>query len=585
MALDGFVIRNLVKELNDKLTNGRVAKIYQPENEELRISINNNRNTYKLLLSANATLPLVCLTSTNKDNPQNPPPFCMLLRKHLNNARILRVNQVGLERIIRIKFEHFNELGDLNIKYLIIELMGRHSNIIFSNEENMIIDSIKHVSHAISSIREVLPGRMYFQPEELKKLDPFTLTYEDFNEGVLSKALPLFKAIYTSISGFSPLMANELSYMSSLDSSIPPKELNKEEKENLFNNFLLLIKRVEDENYTPNIIYHGLKVVEFSCFLLSSYESYDVQEFTSISEVLETFYGANIKANTIKQRSASLRKTLSNAIDRASKKLDLQIKQFNDTIKADNFRIYGELINTYGYNVDPKDKKLTALNYYNGEEIDIALDPNLTMAENAQKYFSKYNKLKRTHEALSVQIKDTKGELEHLDSVKTHLDMAENEIDLSQIKEELMDYGYVKRRLPPNKRKKQKEIKNKPYHYISSDGLNIYVGKNNYQNDTLTFRTASNNDWWFHSKNIPGSHVIVKSRPGETSLPKSTLNEAARLAAYYSKGQSSGKVEIDYTLKKHLNKPRGGKPGFVTYQTYKSILADTNISDIQKNSL
>lgn len=579
MALDGFVISNLVHELSSKLLNGRINKIYQPELDQLMLQVNNNRVTYRLFLSANATLPLVSLTEENKENPMNPPPFCMLLRKHLNNARIVDISQPSLERIIRIKLEHLDELGDLTCKYLIVELMGRHSNIIFCNEDDMIIDSIKHVSHAVSSIREVLPDRQYFQPEEIEKLNPFTMTFEDFEGKVFTKPLPIFKAIYTSITGFSPLIANELCYRASVDSSIPTSGLSAEQKRALFDSFKFLVGILENKEYVPNIVYKNDEPVEFSCVLLRIYEDYESRNYSSISEVLETYYSSKIQTNTISQKSANLRKIVSNAIERASKKLDLQIKQYEDTKKREKFRIYGELINTYGYNVNPKDKKFRAINYYDGQEVEIPLDPNLTMGENAQKYFSKYNKLKRTYEALKVQIKETKEELDHLGSIKNALEIASTEADLSQIRKELVDFGYVRKRAD-GKKKNKRETKSKPYHYVSSDGFHMYVGKNNYQNDELTFKTASSNDWWFHSKEIPGSHVIVKTAGWD--LSDEAFDKAARLAAYYSSGRESGKVEIDYTQKKHLNKPKGAKPGFVTYQTYKSIVASTDIKDIEK---
>lgn len=580
MALDGFVISNLVYELNNKLVNGRINKIYQPENEEIMLQINNNRATYKLFISANATVPLVYLGKENKQNPQNPPAFCMLLRKYLSNAKIIEIVQPGLERIIRVKIEHLNELGDLSYKFLIIELMGRHSNIIFCDEKNMILDSIKHISHAVSSVREVLPGRDYFQPEEIKKLNPFSLNYDDFNNKVLDKPLPVFKTIYTSVTGFSPLMANELCYRAGIDSYMPTSGLSDEEKVHLYDTYEALIKQVEEKEYEANIIYENKVPVEFSCFILKIYEDSEIKTFSSMAEVLETYYSSKSKSNTINQKSANLRKTVSNAIERTSKKLDLQTKQYKDTEKREKFRIYGELINTYGYNEDPRDKKFTAINYYNGEEIEIPLDPNLSMAENAQKNFNKYNKLKRTYEALTIQIKETKKELDHLDSIKTSLDIAGSEADLSQIRRELMDFGYVKRRIQGKKKKNQKEIKSKPYQYISSDGFTMYVGKNNYQNDELTFKVASSEDWWFHTKEIPGSHVIVKS--AGKNLSESTFSEAARLAAYYSKGRDSGKALVDYTQKKHLNKPKGGNPGFVTYRTYSSMLASTDIHDIKE---
>ena len=270
-------------------------------------------------------------------------------------------------------------------------------------------------------------------------------------------------------------MANELCNLSSVDPNLPACELSTEEKQTLFDNLKNLISRVSNEDYEPNIIYKDDKVVEFSCFLLSIYENHEIKKYSSISEVLESYYGSSIKTNTIKQKSANLRKIVSNAIERTSKKLDLQIKQYKDTDKKEKFRIYGELINTYGYNIDPKKKKFTAINYYDGNEIEIPLDPNLSMVENAQKYFKKYNKLKRTFEALTLQIRDSKNELKHLDSIQTYLEIADSESDLAEIKEELMDFGYVKRRSQANKNKrKNKNSKSKPYHYISSDGF-IYM--------------------------------------------------------------------------------------------------------------
>lgn len=579
MALDGFVISNLVYELNDKLTNGRIVRISQPEKDELMIQIKKERNSYNLFLSANATLPLIYLAKDKKQNPANPPGFCMLLRKHLNNSKILSIEQVSLERIIRIKIEHFDELGDLAIKYLIIEIMGKHSNIIFCDHKDMIIDSIKHVSHALSSLREVLPGRNYFQPETIKKMDPFSISLEDFKEEVLTKSLPLFKAIYTSITGFSPLMANELCNLASLDSSIPARQLSQDEALHLYKNYERLMERVLTKDYSPNIIYKDDIPVEFSCFSLSIYENYDLSHHPSISDVLESFYAKRNNINHIKQKSSDLRRVLANTIERTSKKLDLQLKQMKDTQKREKFRIYGELINAYGYDVDPSSKSFTAINYYNGEEVKIPLDPNLTMQENAQKHFDKYNKLKRTYQALSSLIVSSKEELKHLESINANLEIAVSEEDLMEIRQELMDYGYIKKRKEGKKKNKRKNI-SKPFHFVSSDGFHIYVGKNNYQNDELTFKIASNNDWWFHAKNIPGSHVIVKSDGKD--IPESTLLEAASLAAYYSKGRESGKVEIDYTQRKNIKKPKGGKPGFVVYYTNSSLVAPSSIKGVKE---
>ncbi len=582
MALDGLVISNVIHELKEKLIDGRISKISQPEKDELVLTIKSNRENYKLFLSAGASLPLIYLTEESKQNPMTAPGFCMLLRKHLNSARILDIIQPGLERIIQFKIEHLNELGDLCVKYLIVELMGKHSNIIFCDSENNIVDSIKHVSHLVSSVREVLPGREYFLPLIGDKQNPLDISYEEFSEHILKKPLPLGKAIYTSLIGFSPLIANEVCYRASLDSEASTSSLNDLERLHLYKNFERMINDVKEHNYTPNIVYDDGTPIEFSSFPLSCYNDLERKEFSSISTVLESYYASKNTITRIRQKSVDLRKAVSNAIDRNTKKYELQLKQLKDTEKRDNFKIYGELINTYGYNLEPGAKSLTALNYYTNEDITIPMDPTLTAKENSKKYFDKYNKLKRTYEALSTLIEETKGDLEHLDSIRTSLDIALLEEDLVELKEELMEYGYIKRKFltgkPGFKGNKKQKVTSKPFHYISSDGFHIYVGKNNYQNDDLTFKFATGGDWWFHAKKIAGSHVIVQA--GGSELPDKTFEEAARLAAFYSKGREADKVEIDYTEKKNVKKPNGSKPGFVVYYTNYSMVASPDISGI-----
>lgn len=581
MALDGLVVSNVVHELKETLIDGRITKISQPEKDEILLTIKNNRETYKLFLSANASLPLIYLTDSTKQSPMTAPGFCMLLRKHLNSARILDVIQPSLERIIQIKIEHLNELGDTCVKYLILEIMGKHSNIIFTDENYRIVDSIKHISHLVSSVREVLPGRDYVLPATSEKLDPFLVSSEIFKEKVLDKALPLHKAIYNSLTGFSPLMATELCVRASLDGDMSAISLNENETLHLYQNFKYMMEDLSEHKYIPNIIYDDSTPVEFSCFVLTSYKNYTHKDFSSISSLLETYFASKNTISRIRQKSADLRKIVSNAIERTSKKYDLQLKQLKDTEKRDKYRIYGELINTYGYSLSEGEKSLTALNYYTNEEITIPLDEDLSAKENSKKYFDKYNKLKRTYEALTNLIEETKADLIHLDSIRTSLDIALHEDDLALLKEELMEYGYMKRKHIPLKhgqKVKKQKITSKPFHYISSDGYHIYVGKNNYQNDELTFKIATGNDWWFHAKGMAGSHVIVQTTTEE--LPDSTYEEAARLAAFYSKGRESDKVEIDYIQKKHVKKPNGGKPGFVVYYTNYSMIASPNIDGI-----
>lgn len=577
MAFDGITIANIVTELNQTITGGKINKIAQPENDELIITIKNQRKQYRLFLSASASLPLIYLTETNKPSPLTAPNFCMLLRKHIGSGKIIAIEQPGMERIIRFTIEHLNELGDLCTKYLIVEIMGKHSNIIFCNEEDQIIDSIKHVSAHMSSVREVLPGRPYFIPETQSKLNPLVLTEEIFQEKIFPRPVNVAKAIYTSITGISPLMAEEVCYRAGIDGGIPTDGLEDVERVHLAHTFLRMVDDIRDGHFEPNIIYKGKEPVEFACFPLSQYQDYRAVSYPSIFPVLETYYAEKNIVTKMRQKTVDLRKIVQNALERNVKKYQLQQKQLKDTEKKEKYRVWGELLNTYGYEVEPGAKSMEALNYYTNEMIQIPLDETMTPQENAKKYFDKYSKSKRTKEALDTLLQETGDEIKHLESIAASLDIASSEEDLVQIKEEMMEYGYVKRK---NTGGKKVKVTSRPYHYISSDGYDIYVGKNNFQNDELSFKFASGNDWWFHAKGQPGSHVIVKSKNEE--LPDRTFEEAGKLAAYYSKGRQAPKVEIDYTQKKNLRKPTGGKPGFVVYYTNYSLLIEPDITGLQQ---
>jgi len=578
MAFDGITIANITKELSDKLTGGRIRKIAQPENDELILTIKSAEGNFRLLISASASLPLIYLTETNKPSPLTAPNFCMLLRKHIENGRIIKISQPGLERIIRFDIEHLDELGDLRCKTLIIEIMGKHSNIIFCDENDRIIDSIKHVSLQMSSVREVLPGRTYFVPVTQEKANPLELSLEAFTELVGSKSTKLAKAIYSSYTGISPVAANEVIFRSGLNAEMSGNALSELEMLHLFKTFSYYIEDVKTGNFAPQIVYNGKTPVEYSALTMTMYQDFEQVSHESISHILETYYAERNTVTRIRQRSVDLRKIVQTALDRSRKKYDLQAKQLQDTEKRDTYRIYGELLTTYGYSAKPGAKSLDVLNYYTNEEIRIPLDPQLSALENAKKYFDKYNKLKRTHEAVSALLKETGDEATHLDSISTALDIALSEEDLVEIKEELMEYGYIKKRHPGGKKPK---ITSKPFHYISSDGYHMYVGKNNFQNEELTFKFAAGNDWWFHAKGVPGSHVIVKTE-GSDDMPDATFEEAGRLAAYYSQSRDNEKVEIDYIQKKHIKKPKGGKPGFVVYYTNYSLVIDSDISRIKQ---
>ena len=579
MAFDGITIACLRKELSDRLVGGRITKIVQPEADELLLTIKNNAAQYRLLLSASASLPLVYLTEKNKNAPMTAPGFCMLLRKHLGGGRITAVTQPSLERILRFEIEHLDEMGDLCRKYLIAELMGKHSNLIFCREDGTILDSIKHVSLAVSSVREVLPGRTYFIPHTQDKLDPLTASPAEMIEAVCAKPAPLGKAIYTSLTGFSPAMAEELCHRSFLESARPAAALENRERDMLQHQLLRLMESIKGEDFTPRIYYNGKEPAEFSAVPLTMYEDLDAQSFEDMSGLLESYYAVKNTLTRIHQKSADLRRVVQTALERSRKKYDLQLKQLKDTEKRDKYKVWGELIHTYGYGVPEGARSMQALNYYTNEEITIPLDSTLTAQENAKRYFDKYGKLKRTFEAVTKLLEETRNEIEHLESIQTALDMALTEEDLAPVREELVEYGYIRRKSGRNSGKKPK-LSSRPYHYLSSDGFDIYVGKNNFQNDELTFQFASGNDWWFHAKGVPGSHVILKSEGRE--LPDRAFEEAGRLAAYYSKNRGGDKVEIDYVEKKHVKKPGGGKPGFVVYYTNYSLVIDSDISALRQ---
>ncbi len=594
MAFDGITISGIVSELKNKITGGRIYKIYQPEVDELCIVIKNRseegNTTHRLVISADASLPLIYLSEGTKENPAIAPNFCMLLRKHIGNGRITDVTQPGFERIVEIQIEHLDEMGDLCHKKLVVEIMGKHSNIIFVDDEGKIVDSIKHISHQISSVREVLPGRNYEYPPSQNKKNPLEIDVNYFTNHVLGEPVPVAKAIYTSMTGISPVMANEIAYRAGIDGGSSTVALGMGSKDRLYEAFRNMMDDIVNDRYVPCIAYDGYEPKEFSSLELSSYgqivQDADMPDaqisglkvFESTSAIIEEYYSGRSVVTRMKQRSTDLRKIVSNAIERTVKKYDLQRAQLKDTEKRDKYKVYGELITAYGYAAQPGDKMLVCENYYDGNEITIPLDPDISAMENGKKYFAKYNKLKRTFEALSEQTISSKEELEYLLSVQTSLEIANTESDLQQIKQELIDSGYIRGKF--NKDKKKSE-RSKPLHYISSDGFHIYVGKNNYQNEELSFKLANGNDMWFHAKQMPGSHVIVKLE-GAGELPDRTYEEAARLAAYYSSGKTAPKVEIDYTERKNLKKPPKAKPGYVIYHTNYSMTIEPDIRGIKE---
>ncbi|MGI6111138.1 MAG: Rqc2 family fibronectin-binding protein [Bilifractor sp.] len=577
MAFDGITTAALCDELNRKLSGGHIAKIIQPEPCEIILTIKNNAAAWRVLLSADATLPLACLITDQRTAPMTAPNFCMLLRKHLAGGKLIDVTQPSLERILVFRIRHNDELGDSREWKLILELMGKHSNLILVDDKGVITDAIKKISFNVSSVREVLPGRTYFIPQTQNKADPLTSDEEVFLSSVFRVSRPLYKALYESFTGLSPVMAEENCYRAGADPDDDASLADEPLKTHLYHIFQLMMDDVRSRNFQPAVYIRDGEPVEFSCLPLTMFHQLESRSFTSVSSLLTDYYAEKELRTRIRQRSSDLRRIVSTALERNGRTLALQEKQMHDTEKKDKYRIYGELLNTYGYDLAPAARELKAVNYYTNEPVTVPLDPQLTPAENAKKYFDRYTRLKRTAEALTERIRNTEEDVRHLESIAESLDTARDEADLDEIRAELVEYGYIRKNGASGKKRSQKA---RPLHFISSDGFDIYVGKNNYQNEEVTFHMARPDDWWFHANDIPGSHVIVRGEGKE--LPDRTFEEAGRLAAHFSKAHNAPKVEIDYTLRKNLKKPTGGRPGFVVYHTNYSMMAPTDISGIRE---
>lgn len=570
MALDGIVISHIVTELSQSLVGGRIDKIYQPEKDELLILIRKQKEALKLFLTAGSNYPRIHLTTRVKNTSNTPPMFCMLLRKHLSSGKILNVSQPGFERIVQIDIEAMNELGDKENKKLIIEMMGRHSNIILTKEDGTIIDSIKHITAMQSSMRELLPGRTYFYPNNQVKLNPSKLDEEDFLQHLNSLDMPLFKGLYSSYQGLSPMISSTLCHEAGLQAELPCNLLTSEDSLKLYQTFKEFMEQVNNKAYVPTLFLDDKDYpIDFYSFpLVGAFPN--SEKYTSLSELLEYFYYDQSTRSVVSQKTADIKKLLLNFIDRNVRKKAIQEKAIESSCDAEIYKIYGELLTAYSFQVPAHAEHFETANYYseNYEMINIPLNPKLSPIENAQKYFKQYNKAKRTLIAAKEQLEHINEELEYLQSVLVSLDFLQTQEDIDGLRLELVEMGYLKKR----KAVKGKVQKNTiPYmQFKSSEGELIYVGKNNYQNDELTMKFAKPNDLWLHIKDGPGSHVIVKLNPGEEPNDI-TLIEAAMLAAYFSKGKQSSNVAIDYTYRKNVKKIPNAKPGMVIYTNFKTV--------------
>lgn len=582
MAFDGITISALISEIKDKITGGRIDKIYQPEGDEIILGIRSFGKAYKLLLTANPSNPKFHFTKENRDNPLNPPLFCMVMRKHLQSGKIIAVDQPNFDRIVNIYVESMNEMGDYSVKKLILEIMGRHSNIILTDENNIILDCIKHITHDKSSVREVLPGREYIMPPAQDKINTMDLNRDNFNTAFNSSLTKKCQSmIYQSYTGISPVISSEICIRASIDPSDYCELLNNSQIDSLYNAFSKTVADIKAEKFNPQLIINDAdKIIDFSPLNMTQFSGFTFRYYDSMSELIEDFYRTRDFSYRMNQKTQDLKKLISQNIERCVRKKEIQQKTLKDIENREELRLYGELITANIYSIKEGMTKAELINFYseNSETITIPLDSDKTPAENAQKYFKAYNKAKRTYEALQEQIKSNNEELLYLEGVLTSVSNCTDEQDIKEIRRELRDNGYIKKSKGDNKKAQNKRAK--PLRFISSDGYDIFVGKNNYQNDELTLKIARPRDMWFHTKNIPGSHVIVIYK-GE-DFPDTTLTEAAQLAAYYSKAQGSSMVPVDYTEKRNVKKPNGAKPGMVIYETNKTAYVNADEEIINK---
>ena len=563
MSMDGLSLYSAMNELNKRLAGGKIDKIQQTDKEELLLMVRSLGQTYRLLINASAADNRVQLTELKKQAPSEAPMFCMLLRKRIAGGKIVRFEQERLDRVLKISIETYNDLGDLSVFALYCELMGKHSNIILVNEKGVIVDAIKHVGLGMSSVRFVMPGLEYSAPPAQDKQDPSNASADDFSMAMCMVGMSIAKALSNAFFGLSPAVAAQLvaRYTDKTECTQLSEAERKELAERLAAFYADMAQGKEKASAVLNALGETEAVYPFAI------AGGGIKLYDSIDEALDSLYINSDRREWAKRHGASARKVLQNNIERCEKKLALYADALNSGEQMEKCRLYGELLTANLHSLKSGTDTAAVDNYYADpvERIAIPLDRQLTPGENAQRYYKKYQKLKAARDMAIVQREQTLSELNYLEGQLDNLTKCTAENELSELIEELKDQGYIKR--DKGGKKKMKLAASKPMHFVSSTGADIYVGKNNRQNDELTLHFASPNDIWMHTKNIPGSHVIVK---GASEQDTATMTEAALLAAYYSRARGSENVAVDYTPRKYVKKPAGAKPGMVIYTTNKT---------------
>jgi len=585
MAFDGIMMHHLVYELNACLVGGRIDKIHQPEKDELLIQIRGQKDNFNLFISIESSMPYFTLTQQKKENPKEPPMFCMLMRKHLTSGRILSIRQNNYERVVEINIESKDEMGELSTKKLIIEIMGRHSNIILVKSDNTIIDSIKRITPEMSRIRSILPGLKYSElPTSQLSIDvPFaTREHALLSHAKENPNMPLKKLLYTTLSGFSPYLAGLMIDQANLNTK---KIIDSETFQSLERSIDLLKMEIATPPYR-GYIYYDLTGKASKVYFTKFYETlYTFKEFDHIYEAVDAFYSRSNKTLKIEQRIHDIKKAVTQRLERNLSKHNKLILELETAENADEYRLMGELLFANLFLLTKGMNKITLNDYSSdppGKTIEILLDVRLAPSENAQKYYKLYNKLKTAKIELQKQIEETNSEIEYLENVLNHMNQIEAQSEINDIISELVDQGILKKKI----QKKKKKLEKFEYRiFVSSDGFDIYVGKNNIQNDHLTTKLASKKDIWLHTKKIPGSHVIIRTNGQD--VPDQTIIEAASIAAYHSKARASSNVPVDYTQVKNVTKPSGSKPGMVIYLTNKTVYVtpdEPNILGLKKKN-
>ncbi len=577
MPFDGLTIRAITHELNTILNSARIDKIHQPDKDELFFTIRQFKNSIKLVISANPRWARIHCSSEKRENPARPSSFCMLLRKYLEGGKIKEVKQVGLERIVHIRIEALDDFREWKDKLLICEFMGRHSNIILINPENgIIIDAIKKYGSEQSSYREILPGKEYVSPPTQGKLDPWEDSFMSFGSAMYSQkaSLGVSDALFNVFAGISPYSARQICAMAGVEHTLPVDQCGDFELGRLFSHTRELIAAIDRGDIRPRVQFDRKQPTEFTPYEPQVQDSITVVAYPSMNDACDTYYLKKMSLIRLESMQGNLSRTIRVYLDKAYKKKFYQEGDLAKAQENEKYKNWGELLTAYAHLYQKGDTIALLSDFYTGEDISVTLDPRYTPIQNAQRFFKIYNKSRAAQKHLQRLMAENQEEIDYLESVLVFIKGAENPEDLAEVVEELEKGGYLKGHA---RRGKPKDQRSRPRVFKSSDGLEIMVGRNNRQNDWLTLRDAGRNDLWLHTKEIPGTHVIIslpRTIKSIHDVPDRTLEEAATLAAHYSKASESDKVPVDYTFTCNVKKPSGAKPGMVIYDNYWTIMVN-----------